>query len=1183
MHDSPAISAKNSTSVSKEKQKGNSSFFQPIVQPKLTINQPNDIYEQEADAVAEKVMRMPDSKTEPLFFQPQPLPVTPLQRKCAACESEEHLQRMEDEEEEPVQLKPTREFDVQRKCSHCEEEEEKVQMKGEPTAGRGMTAPSIVHSVINSGGRSLDKSTRSFMESRFGYDFGNVQIHNDSLAHKSSKDINALAYTHRNHVVFGAGQYQPNTNSGKQLLAHELAHVVQQEKISPSIQRKINTQAEPVLSKSDERFSIAELDEGKRETFSSLPDQNQPNDINAKNTSPGLSIEDVTTKPIDIKLPDNVSQDPLSSQVAGSPISDQEPEFIFSHGKKPSIFTSEVDDTDRLKEQISSTPDGEIIEAFNFEVMLAKDDAILIADSFCNDLEASRTTTLEAVNNFVTDKLNTIDQYFGLQQLDLIQQALFKRNELEEERANGKKMLHENFTTQFNSNFKNYTERKTELQTKATLQNLDILSYSESKAALVEANTKINVSIILKTGKSIAKNYEDDYNSEEIFNMAMDSAFDASNDMKTAGAQTAAALRKDGVAVSGKINELVFRTQRGLDDMYVHTQAGLFSLYEESKRQIDDTVNKAQVKVDEVYLYVLNQIPTLKGLTVSSIKLLYERFIQIFTSSNIKLQKVIKEAGVQQAQYLQLSAHNFLVAAEDGRSTGDRLENYLSRGAIELHEMNSQFKTTFDTYGPVFLDLSDSSKDLLIQGIDNLYNKGIDQTGLLLNSTDVSVSQMIGGVIFSDFEINRKANESFIKENVAFDINSRNITSRTLPQFDKIVVEAKSGIDEKVNKITDAQTKQIEVFREKVEEEAEDMSYSNALSEALNFVGNAIVSIVTAIAGFVWGVFKAILKLIVGLVLLIVAIVVAIALIIVAVIAIFILLVVFLGAELALAIAAIVGLVLLCIVALAAVVFIVYGIVMTIVSVVKNIYKACTDDSLSTFERSSLIGESLTDIFLLLLPFKGKAKAPPLLEGKSARGLIGAGEEAAVALPGKGPKLLEAPKIESPTIESPVIEAPKAEIPTVESPIIEAPKAEAPAVESPIIEAPKAEAPAVESPIIEAPKAEAPAMESPIIEPPKTEATAMESPISEAPKTEAPTMESPVGEAPKGQTPLAEPAKAKAPSDKFTDLRDAAKDRYIDASNNARRQKMEYQNLLRDPNRKPGWRQKVEEKKEMWE
>lgn len=207
-------------------------------QPKLTINQPNDIYEQEADSVAERVMRMPDKNTESLFFQPKSLPLSQIQRKCAACENEEKLYRKE-------------------------EEEENVQMKGETGAEGGMTAPSIVHDAINSPGQPLDKETRNFMESRFGYDFGDVRVHNDSLADQSSKDINALAYTHGNHVVFSKGQYQPNTNEGKKLMAHELTHVVQQLK---GIQRSVVYDAKgneeyivnPAINIRDKKFHMGQ-------------------------------------------------------------------------------------------------------------------------------------------------------------------------------------------------------------------------------------------------------------------------------------------------------------------------------------------------------------------------------------------------------------------------------------------------------------------------------------------------------------------------------------------------------------------------------------------------------------------------------------------------------------------------------------------------------------------------------------------------------------------------------------------------------------------------------------------------------------------------------------------------------------------------------------------------------------
>lgn len=89
-------------------------FFGPKVQPKLKVNNPGDVYEQEADAVAEKVMRMPAAETAMPFFQPKSIPVTPLQRTCAACEAEEKLQRQEEEEEEDevLQTKPVDKFAI---------------------------------------------------------------------------------------------------------------------------------------------------------------------------------------------------------------------------------------------------------------------------------------------------------------------------------------------------------------------------------------------------------------------------------------------------------------------------------------------------------------------------------------------------------------------------------------------------------------------------------------------------------------------------------------------------------------------------------------------------------------------------------------------------------------------------------------------------------------------------------------------------------------------------------------------------------------------------------------------------------------------------------------------------------------------------------------------------------------
>ena len=89
-------------------------------------------------------------------------------------------------------------------------------------------APPIVHEVLRAPGRPLDAETRSFMERRFGHDFSQVRIHDESRAAASARSVGALAYTVGHDVVFGAGQYAPDTGEGRRILAHELAHVVQQ-------------------------------------------------------------------------------------------------------------------------------------------------------------------------------------------------------------------------------------------------------------------------------------------------------------------------------------------------------------------------------------------------------------------------------------------------------------------------------------------------------------------------------------------------------------------------------------------------------------------------------------------------------------------------------------------------------------------------------------------------------------------------------------------------------------------------------------------------------------------------------------------------------------------------------------------------------------------------------------------
>lgn len=201
------------------------------IQAKLKISQPNDVYEKEADSVAEQVMRI----------SPKLFPLTnadeKVQGRCGSCkEDEEKTKRKASLLSEST---PEQNETLQRKCTcgtasgmagECEECHKKrgVLQRRSVSQTENIEAPSIVHEVLRSPGQPLDTETRAFMEQRFGYDFRSVRVHTSTQAAESARQLQALAFTVKDHIVFAEGRYVPRTTEGQRLLAHELSHTLQQ-------------------------------------------------------------------------------------------------------------------------------------------------------------------------------------------------------------------------------------------------------------------------------------------------------------------------------------------------------------------------------------------------------------------------------------------------------------------------------------------------------------------------------------------------------------------------------------------------------------------------------------------------------------------------------------------------------------------------------------------------------------------------------------------------------------------------------------------------------------------------------------------------------------------------------------------------------------------------------------------
>lgn len=160
---------------------GRMPVFAPAkIQQKLMVNTPGDVYEQEADRVADRVMRMPHAQ---------------LQRDRAGGRRAER-----------------------------------------PADSSGMAeAPPIVHEVLSSPGRPLDAAAKAFFAPRFGHDFSQVRVHTDAAAAQSARAVDASAYTVGRDIVFASGKYEPATDNGRRLLAHELTHVAQQDSVRGAV------------------------------------------------------------------------------------------------------------------------------------------------------------------------------------------------------------------------------------------------------------------------------------------------------------------------------------------------------------------------------------------------------------------------------------------------------------------------------------------------------------------------------------------------------------------------------------------------------------------------------------------------------------------------------------------------------------------------------------------------------------------------------------------------------------------------------------------------------------------------------------------------------------------------------------------------------------------------------------
>jgi hypothetical protein len=243
-------------------------MLQPPLQAKLRIGQPGDAFEREADRIADAVVGMAAPRSGlPGIERALGGEGGGADRRCACCGSACGA----NEAGKPAASGTA--ATVQRKCQCQKQDKDDELMQGNEAPGEAPRVPAGFTAELaglrGGGGAPLSPALRGFFEPRIGHDFGAVRLHTGALAERSAEAVHARAFTLGNDVVFGHGEFAPDTPAGRRLLAHELTHVIQQ--TSPGARRQPLVQRAPDQDQLPESSSSAAGGESRQSSPAASP------------------------------------------------------------------------------------------------------------------------------------------------------------------------------------------------------------------------------------------------------------------------------------------------------------------------------------------------------------------------------------------------------------------------------------------------------------------------------------------------------------------------------------------------------------------------------------------------------------------------------------------------------------------------------------------------------------------------------------------------------------------------------------------------------------------------------------------------------------------------------------------------------------------------------------------------
>jgi hypothetical protein len=1006
----------------------------PFFQPKLNIGSPGDKYELEADKMADRVTEQSHEENQPFFSpavstQVHSAPNLPVQNfpvedsvlaEIQKQEEEEEIMQMQpSEEEETIQQQPEDE-DEQLQMKQAEEEypadvqaledeerrpvmaekEEQVQAKSE----RAPAVPAGFESDLNGSkgsGSPLPSDIKGQMESGLGADFSNVRVHTDTTAAKMNRQIGAQAFTHGSDIFFNEGKYKPESDSGKHLLAHELTHTVQQGASVSNSQNqkeksdKAHSSKATLKKNSSHRKETQSLDQTTVASKNSVFSDNSTSPANtieksssrtdSKSSNPAIDPEIVRNKGKTSKTQRKPPPERKRPRAAGKRKSNGNRNLLNRQGKDAVSRTRKASYAP-ASGILNGGAAGKMKLNAGVEITQLFDQFSATATQLREQVNTSTTTSKQRISQGGESAIEKVQNKILFAKIKLssrftkakgqinqkgveTQAGLFKKGAQSNERHQN---LQANISDQINTIAENSDN---DVSAQATAQSEKIIAHGNTSGAKAISTSNTNAERALSLGSTYASQHSGDMASEGS-SAALRHGSEVAASLRSQGQMLDGATRRDAALMSQDIltnsSDAIGQIQAAL------TQAGasFLSVAPSFSSGIDQLIQTSLIHTHDLEGNSFEQLDALEVSTMDSLGELELRFANLAALGVSKGHLVIDEASTTRLELIENTERQVFemldgVPADPGGEFEDGLIEIQNRLIESLFTVNMDVD---QATGRIENELTRGS-DSVNSGTDELTLKTEDSTSEIEIHTTDGFDQVLEGSegIFDQFI--EGITDSFNEAVHCISTKASWAVERLIEDLGLAEENGEQQLDERNESAAIEQDNSVGSLAEYLRDELTEFLGGGRFVRFVVSLALLPVAILEYFVGVIAGLIMAVLKFIAGLVVLVLAIIAALFALGFVVGVLFMILYECVGlipAIILSLIALVVGLLLIVVIAVVA---IIVGIGVMVVTILMNIWKAFTDSTLSPFDRGFLIGESIGDIILLLIPFlKGKLK-----------------------------------------------------------------------------------------------------------------------------------------------------------------------------------------------------------------